>query len=79
MLIEIDPPGTMAEIIEWHAPADEMPDADTTVLLIIAGDTEVHFGFYNGAIWCEGAGSIAGFPVMDDVLFWAHMPEGPLQ
>lgn len=79
MFIEIDPPGTLAEIIEWHAPSDEMPDADTTVLLIIAGDIEVRVGYFNGKVWCEAIGALDGFPIMDDVLFWSHLPEGPMQ
>lgn len=77
MFLEIDPPTVMSEIIEWFDPAEQMPDSDTTVLLIISGDPETSLGYHDGTTWLEALGVMDGFPIMDDVLFWAHLPEGP--
>lgn len=79
MVMEFESPKAMSEILEWHDPAEQFPDAHTTVLLIVAEDMETHVGYYDGTIWCDDVGTMHGFPIMDDVLFWAHMPEGPEQ
>ena len=64
----------MSELIEWHRAADVLPDADTTVLVIEAGEVEVWPGYLDGDVWRNAD----GFPLAT-VLFWAHMPEGPQQ
>lgn len=73
MFLEIDPPRTLGEIIEWHAPADDMPDADETVLIIMGGDVEASMGFWDGERWLD----VSAFPLGAAPLYWAHLPEGP--
>jgi len=65
---------TQSEIIDWFRPVEMLPDDDTTVLVITAGEVEVWPGYLDG----DGFRSAEGFP-LPDVLFWAHMPEGPAQ
>jgi hypothetical protein len=65
---------TQSEIIDWFRPVEMLPDDDTTVLVITGGEVEVWPGFLDGDVWR----SADGFP-LPDVLFWAHMPEGPEQ
>lgn len=67
----------MAEIIEmigWFKAEETLPDSDTTVLVIIGGDTEIWIGYLDGEQWRDADGF-----KLDNVLFWAHMPEGPKQ
>lgn len=73
MFLEIDPPAAMSELIEWFNPAGQMPDADTTVLLIVGGDVEACVGYHDGERWIE----VTGIPIGAPVVCWAHMPEGP--
>lgn len=64
----------LSEIIEWFRTEDSLPDDDTTVLVIQGGDTEVFLGFYDSGRWKDADGFL-----LNDVIFWAHMPEGPEQ
>lgn len=73
MFLEIDPPRVLGELIEWHEPSDEMPDADETVLIIMPGDVESTMGFFDGERWCDAT----AFPINAAPIYWAHMPEGP--
>ena len=63
-----------SEIIEWFDPADEMPDADLTVLILPSGEVDTVFGFFDGERWRDSEGFAVGA-----VAFWAHKPEGPAQ
>jgi len=65
---------TQSEIIEWFRPVEMLPDDDTTVLVIQGGDTEVFLGFHDAGRWKDADGFR-----MDNVVFWAHLPEGPAQ
>ncbi len=70
----VDPhPITAAELVRWVSVDAALPDADITVLLVIAGDDEVHLGFYDGAEWRDAD----AMPIHDQVLHWADMPAGP--
>ena len=64
----------LSEIIEWFRTEDSLPDDDTTVLVIQGGDAEVFLGFYDNVRWKDADGFL-----LNDVIFWAHMPEGPEQ
>jgi len=49
----------------WRKPADEMPDADTTVLLLVAQDADPDYvtaGYDSGSCWRDAVGArrIAG-------------------
>lgn len=63
-----------SEIIEWFRPEERLPDDDTTVLVIHGGDDEVFLGFHDAGRWKDADGFL-----MDNVVFWAHLPEGPAQ
>lgn len=70
----VDPhPITAAELVRWVSVDAALPDADITVLLVIAGDDEVRLGFYDGAEWRDAD----GMPIHGQVLHWADMPAGP--
>lgn len=62
----------MSELIEWMRPADALPDSDMTVLVIEGGEVDAWPGFLDGEQWRTAD----GFPIAN-VLFWAHMPQGP--
>lgn len=64
----------MSELIEWQRADAALPDSDTTVLVIPAGEVEVWPGYLDGEQWRNSD----GFP-LGEVLFWANMPEGPEQ
>lgn len=64
----------MSELIEWFKADEKLPDSDTTVLVIEAGEVEVWPGYLDGDVWRNAD----GFP-LPAVLFWAPMPEGPMQ
>ena len=64
----------MSELIEWFRADEALPDSDTTVLIIQGGEVDCWPGYLDGEQWRNAD----GFP-LPDVLFWAHMPEGPLQ
>lgn len=64
----------LSELIEWFRVGNTLPDSDTTVLVIQGGDVDVWPGYLDGDVWRNAD----GFP-LEDVLFWAHMPEGPCQ
>lgn len=63
---------SMSELIEWHRADEALPDSDTTVLVIVGGDVESWPGYLDGDEWRNAE----GFP-LENVVFWAHMPEGP--
>lgn len=63
----------MIETITWHAVADQLPDADETVLCAIAGaDEPTWLGYYDGQEWI----GVDALPLLE-VTHWATMPEGP--
>ena len=56
-----------------HLPAD-MPDADTDILVLAEGDTEMQLGAYvgeesDGPVWVDAQGEI-----LPRVVAWAAMP-----
>lgn len=69
----IDQPAAESELIEWHR-VENLPDSDTTVLIIAGGDTEVWLGYLDGDQWRDAD----GFRI-DNVIYWAHVPSGPVQ
>jgi hypothetical protein len=64
----------IAELMEWHH-ADQLPDADMTVLLWVVCGTEQDWcsGWWDGDCWrdCASGGEVAG-----RVTHWAEV-EGP--
>lgn len=63
-----------AEGIQWRAVADELPDADETVLVSLRDPGEpVWLGFLD----VDGWYLVDGAPVFDQVTHWATMPGGP--
>lgn len=68
------------ESIEWRAVADELPDADVTVLVYAPGSDEpVWLGFYDDVYWFAVTGDGYGDPdeIAAEVIAWAPMPKGP--
>ena len=68
------------EQIEWKAVTDELPDAETTVLVYAPGaDEPVWLGYYDGDDWLTVDHRIYGEPEDVDALVtaWAPMPSGP--
>lgn len=63
-----------SETIEWFRPEESLPDNDETVLVIQGGDTEAFLGFFDSNRWKDADGFM-----LNDVIFWANMPEGPEQ
>lgn len=60
------------EVIGWMAVADELPDADTTVLVYnVAWADPVWLGWLDGEVWRQ----VDGSPV--EVTHWADVPGGP--
>lgn len=75
MFLEIDPPRSLGEIIEWHdVSADDMPDADTTVLIIEAGEVEATMGYYDYGVWRN----LDSWPLPNAPVYWANLPKGPV-
>lgn len=66
----------LAEATQWFSVEEEMPDADTTVLMHHpAWDEPVEIGYWDGAVWrnrfdedCSGA---------EEPTHWRHFPEPP--
>jgi hypothetical protein len=57
-----------------HQAADCLPDADTDVLVLAEGDTEMQLGAYvgeesDGPVWVDAQGEI-----LPRVIAWAEMP-----
>lgn len=63
---------SMTETVVWHDAAHDLPDSDTTVMIIVGGDVEAWPGYLDGTQWR----SADGMPV-DRVIYWADMLEGP--
>ena len=65
----------VAELLEWHAAAEQLPDADMTVLMWVVSGAERDWfsGWWDGEVWreCASGGVVAG-----TVTHWAE-PEGP--
>ena len=65
----------MGELLEWHAVATALPDADMTVLMWVAYGAERDWaaGWWDDEVWrdCASGGAVAGV-----VTHWAE-PEGP--
>jgi len=60
--------------INVHYPHADMPDADTDVLVLAEGDTEMQLGAYvgeesDGPVWVDAQGEI-----LPRVTAWAKMP-----
>lgn len=60
--------------LEVHDAADCKPDADTDVLVLAEGDTEMQLGAYvgeesDGPVWVDAQGQI-----LPRVIAWAEMP-----
>lgn len=72
MFLEIEQPKAMSEIIEWHEPGEQLPDAETTVLIIMGGEVDAWMGYFEGERWVD----VTGFPIAAPI-YWAHLPEGP--
>lgn len=71
---------TDQETISWIAVADQLPDADTTVLVHAPGSDEpVWLGFYDGFFWFAVTGDGYGDEdeIAAEVTAWATMPMGP--
>ena len=66
---------SMAELLEWHATAAGLPDADTTVLMWVHCGTDADWasGWWDGQDWRDAA---SGGIVAGTVMHWAE-PEGP--
>ena len=61
------------ELIEWHDVTDQVPDADTTVLIFAPACSEpVWIGWFDGTEWYDTSGCELAGPV----LRWAHLPAG---
>lgn len=60
----------IAETIYWHHPKDDMPDADTSVLIETAHDLDA--GFYDGENWRWSTAQL----IIDEVLVWSDMSNG---
>jgi hypothetical protein len=61
------------ETINWTAPGEQMPDADTTVLIRVEGASEpVWPGYFDGGVWRYAD----GMPVRGRVIEWTDMPVG---
>lgn len=72
-LATIRPPD-MVEVIHWHKTSpDELPDADTTVLIIESGEVDASLGFLDGDVWR----SLEAWPLAQAPLYWAYAPCGP--
>lgn len=75
MFLEIDPPRSLGEIIEWHEVSTELPDADTTVLILEAGEVEATMGYLDGGVWRN----LDSWPLPNAPVYRAHLPEGPAE
>lgn len=65
---------TRIETLTWH-PVDQLPDADTDVLLAFGDAAGTLLGAWMGEDEGGWVGT-DGAPV-EGVLYWAEMPEGP--
>lgn len=61
----------LTETITWHEAAEELPDADLTVLVKTKGCEEpVWLGYFNGADWLD----VDNMQI--SVTHWADIPKG---
>ena len=62
------------ETIQWHSVGDELPDAETTVLVQAPTLEEpVWLGWYDGCFWF----AVDATDYEDgEVIAWAHIPTG---
>jgi hypothetical protein len=65
---------SLQSIIEWKRPAEEMPDAEITVLVAFH-DGEVDRGYWDSDCW-RSMENLVWHP-NDPIVAWAHMPEVP--
>jgi hypothetical protein len=68
---------TIAETIHWRLVADELPDADTTVLVYAPGASDpVWMGYYDDVYWFAVGGEEYGNDeeIAEAVVAWAPMP-----
>ncbi len=63
------------ETITWHEVAEQMPDADMTVLIRLADDESepVWLGWWDGERWYDALGTVV------EMVRWAEMPVGDAQ
>lgn len=61
----------MQTTIEWHRPAEQMPD-DEILVMTSRGMGEVTLGYTNGGHWHMETDELVSEPD-----FWAHFPLGP--
>ena len=52
----------VTEPLPWHRPAERMPDADLSVLLVLSGEPELEMGWWDGESWrsCVSGGEQSG-------------------
>lgn len=62
----------MTERVRWHEACKTLPDAETTVMLIIDGDDAAWPGYHDGERWRTADGMPTGH-----VIYWADMLVGP--
>lgn len=62
----------LTHLITWVNVETELPDSDTTVL-IVDGDNDVFAGFLDGDLWRYESGD----RVASGVLYWADLPPSP--
>lgn len=60
------------ETIQWHDAKRDLPDSDSTVLIIPGGEVEAWTGYLDGEQWRY----VDGMPC-SSVIWWADIPEGP--
>lgn len=68
------------ETISWISVEDQLPDADTTVLVSAPeSDEPIWLGFYDGVYWFAVGGEDYGTDEgeLGAVVAWAEMPGGP--
>jgi hypothetical protein len=67
---------SQTEELKWISTLEEMPDADTTVLIYTNADGEnIWLGYYEDDF--NGWRFVEGGAVPHIVTHWAEMPEGP--
>lgn len=72
----------MNSVIQWHRVADEVPDADTTVLIAnLAWDQQIDFGWLDGRDWRQQEGAILNGSINEPEFLpptlWAYIPDLP--
>jgi hypothetical protein len=67
-----------AETIVWVFASEQLPDAETTVLLYSPGaDDPVWFGYLDYMDFIPLWRDVSGMPMLTPVTRWADLPKGP--